>query len=98
MQVTTFLLVLFSDILLFRYINEQFYIITGSKNVHLIIRKREDIDQYEGDRYNVAKVRLVTDPEGRASSYSTLCLHTSLLYTVVIFKECGSRTRSLLKM
>ncbi|KAK3868904.1 hypothetical protein Pcinc_025740 [Petrolisthes cinctipes] len=39
-----------------RYINGQFCIITGSKNVHLLIRKKEDIDLYEGDRYNIAKV------------------------------------------
>ncbi|XP_050711471.1 uncharacterized protein LOC126995705 isoform X1 [Eriocheir sinensis] len=39
-----------------RFIENQFYIITGSKNVHMIIKKEEDIDKYEGERYNFAKV------------------------------------------
>ncbi|KAK4307237.1 hypothetical protein Pmani_020991 [Petrolisthes manimaculis] len=39
-----------------RYIDGQFCIITGSKNVHLLMRKKEDIELYEGDRFNIAKV------------------------------------------
>ncbi|XP_037784031.1 uncharacterized protein LOC119580142 [Penaeus monodon] len=38
-----------------RYINDQFFIITGSKNVHILIRNADDIDKYEGERYFVAK-------------------------------------------
>lgn len=42
--------------LCYRYINDQFFIITGSKNVHILIRNADDIDKYEGERYFVAKV------------------------------------------
>nr|XP_027235023.1 uncharacterized protein LOC113826353 [Penaeus vannamei] len=38
-----------------RYINNQFFIITGSKNVHILIRDADDIDKYLGERYLVAK-------------------------------------------
>ncbi|MPC20175.1 hypothetical protein E2C01_013107 [Portunus trituberculatus] len=39
-----------------RKINGKFYIITGSKNVHMIIKEKEDIDKYIGDRFTVAKI------------------------------------------
>ncbi|KAK8407039.1 hypothetical protein O3P69_007530 [Scylla paramamosain] len=39
-----------------REIDGKFYIITGSKNVHMIIKEKEDIDKYTGDRFTVAKV------------------------------------------
>lgn len=39
-----------------RMIEGQFYIIAGSKNVHMIIKEKNDIDKYVGDRYTVAKV------------------------------------------
>ncbi|XP_042215304.1 uncharacterized protein LOC121861526 isoform X2 [Homarus americanus] len=39
-----------------RYIDGQFYLIAGSKNVHLLFRERGNIDLYEGERYAVAKV------------------------------------------
>lgn len=41
----------------FRFRYGKFYIITGSKNVHMIIKEKEDIDKYIGDRFAVAKVR-----------------------------------------
>ncbi|KAG0725610.1 hypothetical protein GWK47_038284 [Chionoecetes opilio] len=34
----------------------QFYLIVGTKNVHMIIREEKDIDKYTGDRYTFAKV------------------------------------------
>ncbi|CAL4226355.1 unnamed protein product, partial [Meganyctiphanes norvegica] len=34
-----------------RYIEGQFYIITGSKFVHMLIRNEEDIKLYDGNRY-----------------------------------------------
>lgn len=43
-------------ILIFRYIDDQFYLIVGSKNVHMLIRGTHDIDLYEGSRYEYAKV------------------------------------------
>jgi len=39
-----------------RFIDGKFYIITGSKNVHMIIGCEEDIEKYEGDRFRIAKV------------------------------------------
>lgn len=39
-----------------RYINGQFYIVTGSKFVHMLIRNKEDIKLYLGDRYKVARI------------------------------------------
>ena len=33
-----------------RYIDDKFYIITGSKNVHLLICGEEDIEKYQGIR------------------------------------------------
>ena len=33
-----------------RFIDGKFYIITGSKNVHMIIGCESDIGKYEGDR------------------------------------------------
>ncbi|CAL4064788.1 unnamed protein product [Meganyctiphanes norvegica] len=39
-----------------RFIDDKFYIITGSKNVHMIICCEEDVEKYEGIRYNNAKV------------------------------------------
>lgn len=39
-----------------RKIDGEFYIITGSKNVHMIIKEKEDIEKYIGDRFTVAKV------------------------------------------
>ncbi|XP_063840019.1 uncharacterized protein LOC135088878 isoform X2 [Scylla paramamosain] len=38
-----------------RYIDDQFYLIVGSKNVHMLIRGTNDIDLYEGSRYEYAK-------------------------------------------
>ncbi len=38
-----------------RYINDDFYFIAGSKNVHLIFRTCEDIDRYVDSRFLVAK-------------------------------------------
>ena len=34
-----------------RFIDGKFYIITGSKNVHMLISCEEDIEKYEGLRY-----------------------------------------------
>lgn len=39
-----------------RYIDNNFYLITGSKNVHMLIRDCTDIDRYHGSRYGVAQV------------------------------------------
>ncbi|CAL4117865.1 unnamed protein product [Meganyctiphanes norvegica] len=39
-----------------RFINGKFYIFTGSKNVHMLISSEEDIEKYDGIRYNTAKV------------------------------------------
>nr|XP_045625849.1 uncharacterized protein LOC123775069 isoform X2 [Procambarus clarkii] len=39
-----------------RYIEGRFYLFTGSKNVHMLIRERKDIELYDGERYTVAKV------------------------------------------
>ncbi|CAL4106987.1 unnamed protein product [Meganyctiphanes norvegica] len=39
-----------------RFIDGKFYIITGSKNVHMLIGCEEDIEKYEGDRYKHATV------------------------------------------
>ncbi|CAL4106989.1 unnamed protein product, partial [Meganyctiphanes norvegica] len=39
-----------------RFIDDKFYIITGSKNVHMLIGCEEDIEKYEGIRYSNAKV------------------------------------------
>lgn len=39
-----------------RYIDGQFYVIAGSKNVHLVFQKSTDIELYSGERYTVAKV------------------------------------------
>lgn len=39
-----------------RFLCGQFYIITGSKNVHMILKNKDEIDLYEGSRYSVAKV------------------------------------------
>ncbi|XP_071537280.1 uncharacterized protein [Panulirus ornatus] len=39
-----------------RYIDGQFYIFTGSKNVHMMIRDERDIDQYHGSKFGIAKV------------------------------------------
>ncbi|KAG0728183.1 hypothetical protein GWK47_033030 [Chionoecetes opilio] len=39
-----------------RYIDGQFYLIAGSKNVHMLIRDANDIDLYIGSRYEYAKV------------------------------------------
>ncbi|XP_045626083.2 uncharacterized protein [Procambarus clarkii] len=39
-----------------RYIDDEFYLFTGSKNVHMLIKEAKDIDQYYGDRYGVAKI------------------------------------------
>lgn len=38
-----------------RFIDGQFYIITGSKNVHMLLRCKEDILKYTRERYKVAK-------------------------------------------
>lgn len=38
-----------------RFINGQFYLIAGSKNVHLIFREREHIELYTEKRYSIAK-------------------------------------------
>ncbi|XP_045128705.1 uncharacterized protein LOC123514706 [Portunus trituberculatus] len=43
-----------------RYIDDQFYLIVGSKNVHMLIRGSCDIDQYEGSRYVYAKAIAAT--------------------------------------
>lgn len=48
-------------IICFRYINGEFYIVTGSKNVHMLIRNKDDIKKYEGDRYRVASVSITCD-------------------------------------
>jgi hypothetical protein len=37
-----------------RYINDDFYLVSGSKNVHLVFRSREDIDRYTDSRFLVA--------------------------------------------
>jgi len=39
-----------------RYIDNQFYFIGGSKNVHMIFRSREDIERYTESRFGIAKV------------------------------------------
>ncbi|KAK4307531.1 hypothetical protein Pmani_020678 [Petrolisthes manimaculis] len=39
-----------------RYIDGQFYLFVGSKNVHMMVRNRADINLYTGDRYFFAKV------------------------------------------
>ncbi|CAL4108594.1 unnamed protein product [Meganyctiphanes norvegica] len=39
-----------------RFIDGKFYIITGSKNVHMLIGCEEDIEKYEGERFKNAKV------------------------------------------
>ncbi|KAK3877623.1 hypothetical protein Pcinc_017658 [Petrolisthes cinctipes] len=39
-----------------RYIDGQFYLFVGSKNVHMMVRNRADIKLYSGDRYQFAKV------------------------------------------
>lgn len=38
-----------------RFINGQFYLIAGSKNVHLIFSRREHIERYAEERYSIAK-------------------------------------------
>lgn len=38
-----------------RYIRDRFYLIVGSKNVHMIIGKNSDVDQYKDSRFLVAK-------------------------------------------
>ena len=37
-----------------RFIDGKFYIITGSKNVHMLLSSEEDIVKYTGERYKVA--------------------------------------------
>nr|BDT62895.1 MAG: hypothetical protein [Trachysalambria curvirostris majanivirus] len=39
-----------------RYIDGKFYIITGSKNVHMLIKEKSEINLYDGQRYDIAKV------------------------------------------
>jgi len=39
-----------------RYIEGTFYLIGGSKNVHLIFRNHEDIEKYKESRFQIAKV------------------------------------------
>jgi len=38
-----------------RFIGDEFYLIGGSKNVHMIFQNKEHIQKYEGDRYNIAR-------------------------------------------
>ena len=38
-----------------RYIGDRFYFIAGSKNVHLVFQKSEDVDKYTEDRYQIAR-------------------------------------------
>ncbi|XP_071537269.1 uncharacterized protein [Panulirus ornatus] len=39
-----------------RYILGHFYVVAGSKNVHMLMRERKDIDLYAGDRYTIARL------------------------------------------
>ncbi|CAL4210794.1 unnamed protein product, partial [Meganyctiphanes norvegica] len=39
-----------------RFIDGNFYIITGSKNIHMLISCEEDIEKYKGGRYESARV------------------------------------------
>ena len=38
-----------------RFIEGKFYIVTGSKNVHLMIQNKEQIEYYTEERYSLAK-------------------------------------------
>lgn len=41
---------------IFRYIDGHFYLIVGSKNVHMMIREESNIDLYTESKYEYAKV------------------------------------------
>ncbi|XP_068207249.1 uncharacterized protein [Palaemon carinicauda] len=43
-----------------RFIDGRFYLIAGSKNVHMLLGKKSDIDLYEGSRYQSAKMFAAT--------------------------------------
>ncbi len=43
-----------------RFIQDQFYLILGSKNVHLVIGKESDLDQYRDGRFKVSSKYLFT--------------------------------------
>ncbi|XP_047471215.1 uncharacterized protein LOC125026669 [Penaeus chinensis] len=66
-----------------RYIDDQFFIITGSKNVHILIRNADDIDKYEGERYCVAKqvARAVCDTLKRLEEYPRHLVYSFLHHT-----------------
>lgn len=68
-----------------RYIGEKFYLIAGSKNVHMLIRKRSDIDLYNGSRFELAKVfaRTVCDTLGNLSKDVLQLLFSFLHHTKV---------------
>lgn len=66
-----------------RYIDDQFYLIVGSKNVHMLIRGTHDIDLYEGSRYQYAKViaRTVCDTIASIDARKRLLLLSYLHHT-----------------
>ncbi|KAK8736795.1 hypothetical protein OTU49_004647, partial [Cherax quadricarinatus] len=68
-----------------RYIEGLFCLITGSKNVHMLIRKIEDIEQYSGERFTVAKVmaRAVWN-----KLYELESRHRHLLFSLMHHTKC----------
>nr|XP_045585646.1 uncharacterized protein LOC123747476 [Procambarus clarkii]XP_045588150.1 uncharacterized protein LOC123750074 [Procambarus clarkii] len=68
-----------------RYINGKFFLITGSKSVHMLIGEREDIERYDGERYVVAKVVA-------RSLWDTLnnmdIMNRHLVYSILHYTKC----------
>ncbi|XP_047470714.1 uncharacterized protein LOC125026359 [Penaeus chinensis] len=66
-----------------RFLCGQFYIITGSKNVHMILKNKDEIDLYEGSRYSIAKViaRAVFEALENLDQESRLLVYSLLHHT-----------------
>ncbi|XP_064082420.1 uncharacterized protein LOC135198610 isoform X2 [Macrobrachium nipponense] len=72
-----------------RYIDGRFYLITGSKNVHMLISEKSDIDLYDGGRFKMAKIfaRTVCDTLGNLSK-DVLQLLLSFLHHTKVTAIC----------
>ena len=68
-----------------RYIEGKFYIITGSKNVHLLMGEKKDIETYTEDKYENAKrfARTVWDTLETISEMGREVLYSFLHHTKV---------------
>ena len=53
-----------------RFIQDQFYLILGSKNVHLVIGKESDLDQYRDGRFKVSSCTFILTGEKFAGTMS----------------------------